>query len=198
MIEFFKEDHTYQVEGILTPSATTLIHEIWIPNLYKGISQSVLANAADYGNRVHELIESDPNLPEWYDRHTEEGRALKNYLRLKDRHNIQIVSTEKPVAYVYEDMPLYAGTYDMLGTVNGEISIIDIKTTAKYNAQYLGYQLTLYKMAIEQMDENMKIEKGYCLHLPKKGYANLIPVPFMDTTKIINDIKLWRSNTQKA
>ena len=199
MIEFFPEDHTYQVDGIITPSVTTLIGSIWISHKYDGISKAVLRKAADYGNRVHELIEhADDDLPDWYERQSEEGRALKNYLRIKDKNEIQVASCERAVAYVGEDgIPLFAGMYDMLGTVHGRNSIIDIKTTAKYDSKYLSYQLTLYKMALEQMvDGDLEIEEGYCLHLPKKGYANLIAVPFLDPQAIIRDIKLWRS--QKA
>ena len=67
MIEFFPEDHSYQVDGIIAPSVTTLIGDIWIPNKYAGVSKGVLRKAADYGNRVHELIENaDGDLPEWY------------------------------------------------------------------------------------------------------------------------------------
>ena len=66
MIEFFQEDHSYQVDGIITPSVTTLIGSIWSPHKYDGISKSVLRKAADYGNRVHELIENcDGEMPEW-------------------------------------------------------------------------------------------------------------------------------------
>lgn len=199
MIEFFPEDHTYQVDGIITPSVTTLIGSIWIPHKYDGVSKMVLRKAADYGNRVHELIESaEGTLPDWYDRHSEEGRALKNYLKIKDKYNIIVASCERLVAYIGENsLPLFAGTYDMLGTVNGKNAIIDIKTTAKYDAKYLTYQLTLYKMALEQMvDGDLQIEEGYCLHVPKKGYASLIPVPFLDPKAIEKDIRVWRS--QKA
>ena len=195
MIEFFPEDHTYQVDGILTPSVTTLIGNIWIPHKYDGISKTVLRKAADYGNRVHELIEHcDDDMPEWYERRSEEGRALRNYLRIREANDIQIASSEIPVAFIGSDgLPMYAGMYDMLGTVRGKKAIIDIKTTAKYDQAYLGYQLTLYKMALEQMDESLKIEEGYCLHLPKKGYANLLPVAFLDPEALQRDIHLWQS-----
>lgn len=198
MIEFFPEDHSYQVDGILAPSVTTLIGDIWIPNKYAGVSKGVLRKAADYGNRVHELIENaDGDLPEWYERKSEEGRALKNYLRLRGIYEISIQSCEQPVAYIGDDgLPLYAGMYDMVGTVMGKIALIDIKTTAKFDRSYLAYQLTLYKMAMEQMDENLRIEEGYCFHVPKKGYANLIQVQFLDPEKLKKDIKVWRS--QKA
>ena len=194
MIEFFPETHEYQVNGIITPSVTTLIGTIWLPDKYKGISKTVLRRAADYGNRVHELIEHcDEEMPEWYERKSEEGRALKNYLRIREANNIVISSCEVPVAYTGENnVPLFAGMYDMVGTVNGKTAIIDIKTTAKYDQPYLSYQLTLYKMAIEQMAE-IHMEEGYCLHLPKKGYANLIKVPFLDGEKLRRDIEQWQS-----
>ena len=196
MIEFFPQEHEYQVDGIITPSVTTLMSQIWFTDKYKGVNPTVLKNKAEYGNRVHELVENaDGELPDWYERKSEEGRALKNYLRIRDRNNIVITSCEVPVAYYDEHgIPVFAGMYDMLGTVDGEISLIDIKTTAKYDAKYLAYQLTMYRMAIQQTDPSIEIKKGYCLHLPKKGYANLIPVNFLDTENISKDIRVWRSN----
>ena len=198
MIEFFQEDHSYQVDGIITPSVTTLIGSIWIPHKYDGISKSVLRKAADYGNRVHELIENcDGEMPEWYERKSEEGRALKNWLRVRDIWNVQIQSCEQAVAYIGDDgLPMFAGMYDMVGTVGGKVALIDIKTTAKYDRSYLAYQLTLYKMAMEQMDEALHIEEGYCFHVPKKGIASLIQVPFLDPDVLRRDIKVWHS--QKA
>ena len=63
MIEFIEETHTYLVDGVITPSVTTLIHEIWMPSMYKGINSDTLKRAASYGTKVHEMIEKWNKLP---------------------------------------------------------------------------------------------------------------------------------------
>ncbi len=69
----------------------------------------------------------------------------------------------------------------MIGTVDGKHAIIDIKTTYQYHPLYLSYQLTLYKMAYEQMTGE-KIEKAYCVWLPKKDLGQLYVVSLSATT----------------
>lgn len=93
MIEFLEETHTYLVEGILTPSVTELIHNIYMPNQYSGISKAVLANAADYGNRVHSLVEhwnSTGTTPDWLEKVIRNDcHELIYLLCRKLRHNLR-------------------------------------------------------------------------------------------------------------
>jgi hypothetical protein len=77
--------------------------------------------------------------------------------------------------YISNGLPLYAGTYDMLGSVKGIPSVIDIKTTAEIHKDMLGVQLSLYKFAIEQAIKT-EIQKGYVLWLPKKDLGMLMEI----------------------
>lgn len=95
MIEFLEETHTYLVEGILTPSVTELIHNIYMPNQYSGISKAVLANAADYGNRVHSLVEhwnSTGTTPDWLEKKSYEMIAMNSYISFVENFDITSVS----------------------------------------------------------------------------------------------------------
>ena len=62
--------------------------------------------------------------------------ALNSYNSFVENFNITSVSQEEPVAYMYNDEPLWAGKYDLLAMVKGKLSICDIKTTSKYYPEY--------------------------------------------------------------
>lgn len=191
-IEFFEDTHTYLVNGVITPSVTTLIHEIWLPSMYNGISKSTLKKAASYGNKVHELIEYwnvHNDTPEDFSRKSYEGIALRRYQQLQEDNSIRALAQELPIAYIKDGIALYAGKFDFYGYVNDELTLMDYKTTATYHAQYLSYQLTLYKKALEQT-YSVQIDKGACMHLPKKGYGNLLPVDFLNFEQLEKDIIL--------
>ena len=193
MIEFLEDQHVYLVDGVVAPSVTQLIHEIYMPNQYSGISKAVLANAAEYGNRVHALIEqwnSDHSPPDWLESRSFEMIALKTYFSLSEIHDINTVSQEECVAYMFRDTALWAGKYDMLAYIDGRLSIVDIKTTARYYPEYLSKQCTMYKMAIEQMT-GQKIEDAWCIHLPKKGRKGIIHVDLADEASIVRDVRLY-------
>ena len=193
MIEFLEETHTYLVEGILTPSVTELIHNIYMPNQYSGISKAVLANAADYGNRVHSLVEhwnSTGTTPDWLEKKSYEMIAMNSYISFVENFDITSVSQEEPVAYMYNDEPLWAGKYDLLAMVKGKLCICDIKTTSKYYPEYLSKQCTMYKMAVEQMT-GQKIEDAWCIYLPKKGKKSMIHVDLVNEASIVRDVRLY-------
>ena len=193
MIEFIEETHSYIVDGILTPSVTQLIHDIYMPNQYSGISPSVLKTAAEYGNRVHELIEhwnQTGSAPDWLKSRSFENIALNYYTSFVEIYGIESVSQEEPVAFYWEDNPLWAGKYDMIAKVNGKRSVVDIKTTSKYYPEYLSRQCTMYKMAIDQMTGE-PIEDAWCIWLPKKGRKSMIHVDLLDGDQIVRDVRLY-------
>ena len=190
-IEFIESTHTYLVDGIIVPSVTQIITKM-DPGMYKGVSKAVLKNAAERGDRVHSLIEywnEHEDTPEWYEKKSFEALSLKRYQSLQITHNIAASGQEIPVCYRHEGMPIFAGKFDMVAMVDGELSIVDIKTTAAYHREYLEKQLTLYKMAIEQTYEMQEpFKQGYCLWLPKRHLGNLIPVSFLDEGKLLEDV----------
>lgn len=175
-IEFNEKDHTYLVDNVPTPSVTQLV-AVLFPDTYKGVSKRVLEKASAYGTKVHEIIENAalkdvfPSLDKSY-----ELLALNRFKTLQNRYEIHATSCEQHVAFVKDGCPWFAGTYDMVGTVKGKTALIDIKTTQAYHSDLLPLQLGMYKMAIEQMEPDIKIEECYCLWLPKKALGNLIPV----------------------
>lgn len=170
-IEFEPKKHTYTVDGTPTPSVTKIIKLI-CDDPYNGVPKAVLERAANHGNKVHELVEAMALGQEVEEASGFVGIAQRRFVQLKEERLITAASCEQCVAYVKDGLPLYAGTYDMLGTVDGDQAIIDIKTTEKIHRDMLKIQLSLYAWAIEQMT-GVAVPKAYVLWLPKKDLGQI-------------------------
>lgn len=166
MINFDEESHTYWVNGIVTPCVSDILHFIF-PDKYKGVDKTILNNKAKYGSIVHkaiECLEQGLKLPKLD--YIQEA-SLDQYKKLVELKKIEVISQEQKIQY----KGMYAGTYDMEANVNGIHSLIDIKTTAELDIEYLSWQLSLYELAIGK-----KFKKLYCLWLPKRGLGKLVEI----------------------
>lgn len=178
MINFDKENHIYTVYGKEVPSVTQILKEVF-PNKYEGIPCEILQSKAQYGTELHKFIEviekKKPKKPlsyikRYYQPDMYQEESIKQYLRIKEENNIEVLANEKMVFYgLY-----YCGTLDMLAKVNGELAIIDIKTTAELDELYVSYQNSLYEMA------NGRVDELYCLWLPKGHLGKLVKVDRID------------------
>lgn len=172
---FNPESHTYTYGETPVPSVTTLI-KLMTNNPYSSIPKRILDKAARYGDKVHSIIENYSMGNVVGDVDGYEGIALRRYQKLEDENDIVITSVEQKIVYFENDLPLYAGMYDMLGVIKGKTSLIDIKTTAQLHTDLLKMQLPMYKAALEQMNNTLHIDKLYCLWLPKKDLGRLIEI----------------------
>lgn len=162
MIEFVKEGHIYVKDGVILPSVSQILKKLF-PNKYDDVPEEILNNKASWGTHIHEIIETmEINKifkPEAFTEEFLKLESLKDYLKIKKENNIQVINQEQIVSFKY----IYCGTYDMLATVKGNKSLIDIKTTAELDEEYLSWQLGLYAYALNDSE----IKKYYCLWLPK-------------------------------
>lgn len=190
-IEFFEDTHQYLVNGIITPSTTTLMRLMpEFRDMYTGVSRRVLANKAAYGERIHEMVESlalSKTAPDSLDLKSYEGLAIKRYMQLAEQNDIKATSSEQLICYLDGEEPMFAGKYDLFGSVKGENALIDIKTTSKFHDQYLSVQLSMYRLAMEQQLQT-EIPKLYCLWLPKKGLGRLVEVPPVPKERLLEKI----------
>lgn len=176
MIEFLKEEHLYLVDGVITPSVTQILQFLF-PDKYKDVPPEILAKKAEYGSILHKVIEISER-EQKFDidllKQKIEGinyiieSSFKQYLKLKEKYELEVLEQEQIV--VYKD--LYCGTFDMIAKVNGIKSLLDIKTTAELDIEYLSWQLSFYELA-----KGEKFEKLYVIWLPKKGLGKLIEIP---------------------
>jgi hypothetical protein len=163
MIEFIESTHTYLVNGEIVPSATTILGKTIFKDKYSSIPQIVLERAAQFGTNVHKAIELGfgAYLTD------KEYQVYDKYLNLVESENIAPLEHEIIIHYNMD----YAGTLDMIGTVNGVRSLLDIKTTSKLDLEYLSWQLSMYDLAYGET-----FEKLYAIWIPKVGKAKLVEI----------------------
>ena len=154
---FDEKTHTYTDEnGQLIPSVSEIIRN-WLGNKYADIDAEVLKKAQEKGNKVHREIERyllqdiEPKKPTY---------EFKTFKKIFKR---EFVATQsEKVLYGATEYGAYAGTFDLLDTING--NIVDIKTNYSLDKEYVQIQLSLYAMALRQND--VEIKRGYVIHLP--------------------------------
>jgi len=165
VIRFDADRHAYTVDGVPVPSVTQIIGMLF-PKMYEGIPADVLEKAADYGNRMHEWVETyaltgkRKRQSELMKLSTKQVEHLFLERDIKIHICEQIVSTGS-----------YCGMYDMFGVVDGETALIDIKTTSELHTEYLEWQLGMYSYAL-----GGQVEACYCLWIPKGGLVQLVQI----------------------
>lgn len=187
MVEYIEESHTYLVDGIIVPSVTQLL-QFKFPEKYKGVPESVLNSKAEYGTKVHKLIEilNSENCFKPVIEAVKEfdyiiANSLEQYTKIFSNNKIAPISQEN---IVYNDR--VAGRYDLLAEVNGDISLCDIKTTATLDKDYLSWQLSIYNYL-----GKLNVKKLYAIWLPKKDLGKLVEVEFKTDEEIENLIEEW-------
>lgn len=170
MITFDRNTHTYRCDGVRVPSVTQILKWLY-PNKYAGVPEETLNAAAEFGNRMHEWIEA-------YATDGTKKRGQTDYMKLSTtqvvelicNHQFQAESCEQIVSWKNR----FAGTYDMVGLMEADSALVDIKCTAQLDEDYLSWQLGMYKIALQE--EGKKISKCYCLWVPKGGLAKFVEI----------------------
>ena len=194
MVEYIEETHTYLVDGIIVPSVTQLL-QFKFPNKYKGVPKNVLDSKAEYGTKVHKLIEIMNRADNLWPiiETTKEfdyiiANSLVQYAKVYSCNKIKPIAQEQ---IVYNDK--VAGRFDLLAGVNGKLSLCDIKTTATLDQEYLSWQLSIYNYL-----GKIEAEKLYAIWLPKKDLGRLVEVEFKTNEEIENLIEEWcKCNAQE-
>lgn len=179
MIEFLEEPHIYLVDGVVVPSVSEILHFIF-PNKYKGVNKAVLNKKAQYGTTIHESIEmyeaniKTMTMEEAFNVTVQakelnyiQEASLRQYVKLKNRYKIIVLEQEMMIKY----KKCYAGRFDMVANVDGEISLCDIKTTAELDKEYLSWQLSYYELATGKT-----FDKLFAIWLPKKDIGRLVEI----------------------
>lgn len=177
-IEFLENEHIYLINGVITPSVSQLLKALF-PDTYKNVPKYILERAREHGTAVHEAIEIYEQGIEFNDE-LKVGLAVLDYEYIKNENNIEVLEQEQMIHY----KNIYAGRYDMLATVNGKRSLIDIKTTYNVDKEYLSWQLGLYNYALKE-----KAEKFYCIWLPKRKSGELIEIKIKSDKEIKEFLK---------
>lgn len=149
------------------PSVSEILGSTVFKGKYDGVDMDVLKAAAKWGTEVHYAIETDDvsNLDDL------QFQKYDEYLGLVLKNKIQVLEHEMIVYYEIDGKVKYIGTLDMLVKWKG-LDLGDVKTTYVLDKNYLSYQLTMYAMAYEQMN-NKKIDNLFGMWLPKREKGKL-------------------------
>lgn len=189
MLEFIEESHTYVKDGVILPSVSDILAFIF-PDKYEGVPRTILDKKAGFGTTVHSAVEAYESvgwvpMPEM---NFIEEEALNQYIKLKEKYRIEVVSQEVMVSF----LNIYAGRYDMTANINGYNSLADIKTTATLDEEYLSWQLSFYELATGQT-----FEKLYAIWLPKKGLGKLVEIQRIDRQVLLDKLREYERIKQQ-
>jgi predicted RecB family nuclease len=84
------------------------------------------------------------------------------YERWRSTVNLEPLEVEKTV---FHSGLGYAGTMDLLARINGEIAVVDFKTSRSLYEEY-DLQVAAYGMALDDMWEG-PVSRGYIVRIPK-------------------------------
>lgn len=167
-LEFEELSHTYHIEGERVPSVTTVIRMI---SGYGRMSETMLKPYADRGTAVHTLTELwDSTTPAKFDTEAVDP-AIAGYLLAWQNFRLDFDFTPTHIEHrVFHPRLWYAGTIDRVGYVRGQLSILDIKTSAKLGPA-VGVQLAAYQHALESEEE---VTGRYAVQLADDGTYRVV------------------------
>lgn len=160
---FNEDDHTYFLNGKQLSGITSLLDRQLFSDIYAGISEEILIQAAEYGKSVHESIEDfDMN---WENDGTQE---VQDYISLCTEHSLVHEESE----YLISDNESYASMIDKVYRID-EITfdIGDLKTYGVMTADKLEkakWQLSIYAYLFELQNKKAKVRNLFILHIRNK------------------------------
>lgn len=179
MIEFLEKEHIYLKNGIIVPSVTQILSKIF-PNKYDKVPFWKLDAKAEYGTIVHLSIEKYEKNEELPTLNTYQKISLEEYKKLKEEYSIIPLEQETIVSYEYE----FAGRLDMIAIVNGKKCLLDIKTTAILDKEWLSWQLSMYELAY-----GYDFDEFYCIWLPKGKIGKLVKIEKKSKKEILEKLE---------
>lgn len=175
VVYFYPGDHRYVIgeNGKEVPSITQLIKEVY-GNSYQFVKPDVLQRAAEYGTKVHSMLDEliqlrTVGIDISAQLEGETPQEVRNYFnKVEPLYNIVPVKTEQVVVlYNSKGDPIAAGRFDILCKVDGNLTLADFKTTSTIMKQSVTAQLNLYLKAAVQsgyLDSEEDVDLGV-IHL---------------------------------
>ena len=152
----------------------------------------VLEKARMFGSEVHNAIEfKEPMF-------LNDLQKIKYYefFDLIKNNDIKIIEKEQIVYYVVDDVVVYIGKFDLIVKYANDLMIGDIKTTYNLDRQYLSWQLSMYKLAWEQL-YGKELKKGLAFWLPKRKASSLHSIKFKTKQEILKVVEIYGDTIQE-
>ena len=168
-LTFDEASHTYRFNGNVVPGVTSILSPL---TDFSRVPAHVLQAASEFGKAVHRACELhdlqeldhntlDPSLQPYLD----------GWIKFSQDHAVAWTCIEEPL---YHATMNYAGTPDRIGSVNGELTVVDIKSTARLYPS-VGPQLSAYANA-----EGIPFAKRLAVQLKADG--TYVAKPYTDPT----------------
>lgn len=148
MIMYDETKHEYKLDDRVLPSVTQMLSAVF-PKMFdfSAVDAQTLAGAQEYGTMIHKRIENSMN-----------GYQVSECPELTNFWNIwkeQAFDDARNEVLLYNDD--FAGRADIIAQRDGDIYIIDIKTTSQKNKTKVQYQLSLYQYLYQKMYGNQVV-----------------------------------------
>ena len=181
-LEYDDETHTYIVDGIIVPSVTQLLG-IKFGHKYDDVSAETLNKAAERGTAIHKAIE------EFCKGKKSDIVEVMDFDFLMNHYKFKVIENELPIILDF-DGETFAGRLDLILQKDEELgmAVADIKTTSTLDKEYLGHQLNLYRLGVEQ-SYGFNITSLYGIHL-KDGKRKVVNIPIKEETWLAESLNI--------
>ena len=178
---FNEDEHTYTLDGKTLSGVTPIV--AWLfPETYKGIPESILAQAAQYGGMIHKKIELADSMG------IVDDPLVQAYIDIKEEKGVKTIANE----FLVSDEKRIASSIDLLMEGN---DIWDAKTTSKVHIPNVTIQTSIYAWLFE-MQTGEKAGNLYCLWLPRPQYGQpeLIPLKRVSPEICRQIVDIWAND----
>lgn len=172
-LESFKSATGYEIDGIWYPRVTSIVSIKAKPALYKFYAdqpsfagaEAVKNKSAEEGTLLHETVEAilkneQPSIPDSV------APAVTAFLDFQKQNEIVPQQIETRIVSKKHH---YAGTMDCLAELNGQLGVVDIKTSYAIYRDY-GIQTSAYVEALRE-DPSMPSLKRWILRLDQARHC---------------------------
>lgn len=180
-VTFIEETHQYFIGKKELKGVTGTLIKKAFPDTYKNIPEYVLMKAAERGGLIHNTFETfcsifDADLKQ-YPNPTVELLAFHSMLVAYDLH---YVASE----YLVTDGENFASAIDGIFADNeGNIYLVDYKTTATLHYDNVSLQLSIYAKWFEEQNPDLKVKEIVCMWF-KNGQSKFQPLPRVSDEQI--------------
>lgn len=183
------------------PSSTTILNAYpqstyltqWIAEKGWNESQRIKSEAGERGTRIHaacdaledgiELLEQNYSLEEWY--------KIDSFVDWYREYNPELIAKEMAI---FSESGQYAGRFDRLYKIAGEITVLDFKSGAGLY-EHFPLQFASYAKAIEE-NTDTEIAQTAALQLgsiSKLGYRFVVYPDWRDHYKVFKNVRaVWQ------
>ena len=156
-VVFDPDTHTYTApDGRHLQGITGMLSRQLFPDKYAGVNEETLRKAAERGSMIHSVCELvDAGFPA-------DSPEANGYKQLKAAIGLVHEASE----YIVSDNEHFASPIDKVyRESDNEFSLADVKTTYKYDSEYVRWQLSVYAFFFERQNPGAKIKNLYGIWL---------------------------------